>query len=303
MDCIGHDDIIDFFDTARTAGRLHHAYLFVGRRGLGKYHLATQIAADVFGQSVDKLATNPDIFLLSRGIHEKTGKTKKNISIDDVAELRHFLQSRPFVHKNKIAIVDGADLLSAGAMNSLLKTLEEPRGDVHIFLIVESEDALLETIRSRCHTIYFHAVDDETLISYALGAGQSEETAREMARHAAGLPGRMVEWVAEEASYNRYTQEVSRYQSLIGVPLYEQLAQVEELFTKKEDHIAARSALLEILDIWLETLYRSYHSSQTALSYDIVETYQALLQAKSQLTKNIHPRLLIEHILLTLSHP
>ena len=134
-DIIGHKDILTFFDSATKAGHLHHAYLFVGRPQLGKRTVAEHITKQLFG-SDKPLHINPDFFFLKRGIHEKTGKTKKHISIEDVQGLQQFLRGKPFLHKKKVAIIDDAHLLSIGAMNALLKTLEEPRGDATIFLIV-----------------------------------------------------------------------------------------------------------------------------------------------------------------------
>lgn len=303
MNIIGHKDILAFFEKATAAGRLHHAYLFVGRAELGKRTVAAHIARQQFGNDTQSLVTNPDFFLLERGVDTKTGKTKKNISIERVHELRHFLQGKPFLHKKKIAIVDTAELLSRSAMNALLKTLEEPRGDTIIFLIATDEHALLETIRSRCQTLYFHPVSAAEIESYIVSIGVDAELASTMARHATGLPGRAVEWANDPDAYTQYIKEADRWNQFIGKSFHKQLALVDELFGKKEDHIASRATLIQTLDTWQQVFRDTYTDSDSASDarYDIVRTYDAIEQAKKGLTQNVHPRMLVEHILLTLS--
>jgi len=303
MHIIGHTDILTFFKKSAAAQKMHHAYLFVGREKLGKRTVAEYIARQQFGDDAKTLTTNPDFFYLERGLDAKTGKTKKNISIEQVHELRHFLQGKPFLHKKKIAVINDAELLSRGAMNALLKTLEEPRGDAMIMLIATDEQALLETIRSRCQTIYFYAVKTDDIESALVSMNIDASLATAMARDAYGVPGCALSWAEEPDAYAWYSAEVERCKKLLGKPLHAQLALVEDLFGKKDDHIATRATLVQVLDIWLEVWRRTYtqETSATEARYDIVQTYDAIQEAKKGLTKNVHPRMLIEHILLTLS--
>ena len=303
MNIVGHADILNFFEKATQAGHLHHAYLFVGREGVGKRTVAQQITMQLFGQVDKPLHTNPDFFSLERGMNEKTGKTNKHVSIDQVHELRHFLQGKPFLHKQKVAIINDAELLSRGAMNALLKTLEEPRGHATVFLIASDEQALLETIRSRCQTLYFHPVSEENIYQDLLSLYIDDALAQSIARDASGCPGLARAWVEEPDRYAWYQAEVERCQALFGKPFHAQLALVEDLFGKKEDHIATRTTLGQILDIWQTVLREHYtHPSSASRSrYDIVQTTDAILSAKKGLLQNVHPRMLVENILLTIS--
>ena len=299
-DIIGHKDILMFFDKATSSGHLHHAYLFVGRPKLGKRTVAEYITKQLFG-SEKTLHTNPDFFFLARGIHEKTGKTKKHISIEDVQGLQQFLRGKPFLHKKKVAIIDDAHLLSMGAMNALLKTLEEPRGEATVFLIAENESTLLETIRSRCQILYFYPVGIQHIETAFLHKHIDPSLASAMASVSGGYPGKALVWAEDPEQYEWYQKEILRCQSLFGKSLYQQLAIVEDLFAKKYDHIGARSELLIILDIWLGCLRDSYTQSTSASlqKCDIVDAYRAIHRAKKELLANVHPRLLIEHVLLT----
>jgi len=304
MHTIGHKDILQFFEKAITIGRLHHAYLFVGRSQLGKRTIAEYIAKQLFNASEKSLVTNPDFFFLQRGVDEKTGKTKKHISIEQVHELRHFLQGKPFFHKKKVAIINDAELLNRSAMNALLKTLEEPRGDTTVFLIATDELALLETIRSRCQSIYFYPVSTEIIDTFLQSTGIDVNVTKAMARHASGLPGRAIDWADDVEKYEWYLKERERFQGLFGQPLYKQTASVEDLFGKKEDHIETRTTLRDILDIWQLVIRDDYtqYDSNFEVRYDIVSTYNAILEAKKGLLQNVHPRMLIEQVLLTISH-
>jgi DNA polymerase-3 subunit delta' len=303
MNIVGHADILHFFEQATQAGHLHHAYLFVGREQIGKRTVAEMIARQLFGTTDNVLHTNPDFFFLERGLNEKTGKTQKNISVDQVQTLRHFLQGKPFLYTKKVAIINDAELLSRGAMNALLKTLEEPRGHATVFLITSDAHALLDTIRSRCQTLYFHPVAEADIYQDLLTLNIDEHLARTMAYDASGCPGRARGWVADPDAYAWYRAEIARCESLFGKPLHAQLALVEDLFGKKEDHIATRTTLGQILDIWLLVVRDRYthQSSESRSSYDIVQTSDAIVRAQKGLLQNINPRMLIESILLTIS--
>lgn len=302
MNIIGHKDILAFFEKATTVGRIHHAYLFVGKSNLGKRTVAEFLARQFFGQPEKSLTNNPDFFLMERGLDEKTGKMKKHISIEQARDFIKFFQGKPFLHKKKVAIIDNAELLNISAMNALLKTLEEPRGDVVIFLIASDESLLLETIRSRCQIVYFHPVEIDIIREYLLYLDIDADIAEAMAIRALGLPGRAIVWAEDMEQYELHEKEIARYKSLYGKPLYKKLLQIEDLFGKKEEHIATRATLLDVLDIWQSTLKEIYASADSVFfgKYDIVSTYNAILEAKKGLKQNVHPRLLIEKVLFTI---
>jgi len=229
MNIIGHKDILTFFEKAIAAGRLHHAYLFVGSEGLGKQTIARHLAAQLFDVDVEALETQPDFFFLEQAINEKTGKTKKNIAIEQVHELRHFFQGKPLLKTRKIAIINSADRMSIGAMNALLKTLEEPRGDAMIFLIAKDESGILPTIQSRCQRLYFHPVSQSDVAAYVKSTDLDESIQREMVTASVGIPGRVISWIEDMEVYNDYKKEIVRCESLLGVPLYKKLVLQQEM--------------------------------------------------------------------------
>ena len=160
-DIIGHENILDFFEKVIQNDNLSHAYCFVGPNHVGKRAVAQQLAAQVLGLESSKLRISPDFSVVEQSINEKTEKLRKDISIDQVRVLIKHLQQSSFVKDGyKVAVIDQVDLLSLGAANALLKTLEEPRKKTLLFLVTASDEKLLPTIKSRCQVINFLPVSE-----------------------------------------------------------------------------------------------------------------------------------------------
>ena len=150
-------------------GELHHAIILHGPSPDALRTIATGIARalnclnsstgdDCLScQRVDR-QTHPDVHWI------EVSAERKNISVDQIRELVAEATLRPYEGRNQVFVIDRAETLSAGASNSLLKTLEEPSRDTHFVLMTRSADLLLPTIRSRSQSIHVAAdvaVDDQ----------------------------------------------------------------------------------------------------------------------------------------------
>ncbi len=302
MPLIGHTQILEYFDKVIARDALSHAYLFVGPQQIGKETMARHLASKLFDIPKEKLDTQPDFFVIQQTQDEKTGKTKRDISIDQIRELTQFLSQSPMLKTRKVAIIDGAEKLSIGAANAMLKTLEEPRGNTHLFLLTINEEDVPATVQSRCQTITFHPISEMTLEIALAERGASAEDASLFAKEAQGKPGLALTWLQDREAYTTYEHETQRFFGLLGTPFHAKLQAVEALFGKKEDHIAARQNLMQVLGVWQAACAAVVHGKSPARmpKENLLAMYQELVKAQSQLEENIHPRLLVEHILLAL---
>ncbi len=158
-----------------------HAYCFVGPNGVGKRAAARYLAAKLLKVKEEALNSHPDFYHAGRSEEEKTGKLKKDISIDQVRELSARLQNKPWLGGYQAAILEDAELLSASAGNALLKILEEPAAKSALFLIATDDGELLPTIRSRCQLIYFHMVETDKIAEALKKEGCPAKIAEEAA--------------------------------------------------------------------------------------------------------------------------
>jgi DNA polymerase-3 subunit delta' len=160
-----------------SSGRLAHAWLLTGPRGVGKATLAYRFAryllaskgegSGLFGDEPATLAmapsdpvfrrvasgAHPDLRRIARGINPKTGKLRSEIVIDDIREAVAFLRLTPSEGGWRVVIVDGAEDMNRNAANALLKVLEEPPPQAVLLLVCHAPGRLLPTIRSRCRRL------------------------------------------------------------------------------------------------------------------------------------------------------
>ena len=151
--------LLDRFAQALDQGRLPHATLMHGERGVGKRQLAERIAALLVCDRRTAGTREPcgqcrQCQLVAGESHPdiRTYQPEKSrmVRIDQVRALSQFAVASPQVAGVKVAIVDRADQLNINAANALLKTLEEPAQDVVLLLLQETGRPVLPTIRSRC---------------------------------------------------------------------------------------------------------------------------------------------------------
>lgn len=184
---IGHGDKIAFLTEALAEGRMHHALLFEGPQGIGKATLAFHLAGHLLaksGSAAGDLAMpdyhhpvwrqiaggmHPAVLHINRPFDQKTGKFRTAITVEEIRRVTHFLTRTAHDGAWRIVIVDPADDMNRNAANALLKTLEEPPAKALFILISHSAGRLLPTIRSRCQSLTFKALDDQELAA-ALGA-------------------------------------------------------------------------------------------------------------------------------------
>lgn len=151
--------VMERFAQALDQGRLPHATLVHGERGVGKRRLAESIAALLVCEQRTAGVLQPcgecrQCQLVAGEFHPDIQiyqpQKSRMVKIDQVRALSEYAAESPKVARFKVAIVDRADQLNINAANALLKTLEEPAADVVLLLLQETGRPVLPTIRSRC---------------------------------------------------------------------------------------------------------------------------------------------------------
>lgn len=231
---LGQPRALATLQAALNAGRVHHAWIFHGPFGVGKFTTAlefakvlldpdasTDLAGNISTDPASKTASlidrnaHPDLHIIRKemalesSVQQVREKKLTNIPIDLLRELmiggitgdgkyhdaRAFLTSK--LGHGKVFIIDEAELLAHGQMeaqNALLKTLEEPPANTHLILVTTQEDRLLPTIRSRCQRVPFYPLDEG-----AMEAWVEREVKREDSP-LASLSKDALNWVMEFAA-------------------------------------------------------------------------------------------------------
>lgn len=303
MEIVGHRAIIDYFEHLRSTGTFHHAYCFSGPAHVGKATFAQLLASQMLSVSLEKLPLHPDFLYVGQEINEETGKLKKDISVDQIEKIVQKVSFAPIMNEYNIIIIDGAEKMNIQGSNALLKTLEEPSTKTLFFLIVENEDDLLSTIRSRVHSIHFYRVNTEEVKAALNVSGLDEREKEKLAELSLGLPGRALDFAKNPENFQEYVSEVERFYSLFGCPFFEKMQKVESLFKEKENHIAGREKLKDVLHIWQTCIHDMVQGKYTDIHIDkkqLIFIYNSIEKTFVSIGQNVHPRLLVENILLSL---
>jgi DNA polymerase III subunit delta' len=154
-------------ERAVSTGRLHHAYLFAGLEGVGKFQVAWSLTAllnctarheDSFAPACGQCSScrktlsrqHPDlIFVAPEG---------RNIKISQVRAIQKEAMSAPYEARFRVVLIDDAHTMTEEAANALLKTLEEPSTRMRMILVTDQPHRLLDTIISRCQLLRFGAL-------------------------------------------------------------------------------------------------------------------------------------------------
>lgn len=167
-DVKGQDHIVTTLTNQIKANRIGHAYLFCGTRGTGKTTVAKILAKavncehPVNGSPCNECA-------MCKAIQAGTAMNvieidaASNNGVDNIREIREEVAYRPTEGKYKVYIIDEVHMLSTGAFNALLKTLEEPPSYVIFILATTEAHKIPITILSRCQRYDFHRISIDTI--------------------------------------------------------------------------------------------------------------------------------------------
>jgi DNA polymerase-3 subunit delta' len=230
-DLLGQFDAETQFLNSFNSGRVPHAWLICGPKGVGKSTLAYRIARYVlnnggnvndaqslFGDGFSKsdttsLATDiedpvcrrvisgshADCLSIQRTFDVKTGKRRKEITVNEVRAVGSFLSMTPGEGGWRVIIIDSADDMNTNAANAVLKVLEEPPKRALLLLISHNPGRLLPTVRSRCRRLVLKSLSEECIFELLkqFCPNMLEEDAKELASISDGSIGRAMSLSSE----------------------------------------------------------------------------------------------------------
>ncbi len=183
-DVIGQQHVARTLKNAVRQGRVAHAYLFCGSRGVGKTSMARILAAALNCEDgptetpcgrcdhCRRIAVGDDLDVM-----EIDGAS--NRGIDEVRELRQNAKISPAHSRFKIYYIDEVHMLTSQAFNALLKTLEEPPPHVKFIFSTTDPQQLPDTVKSRCQRFDFRRISDAEIIKHLQQICSKEELATE----------------------------------------------------------------------------------------------------------------------------
>ncbi len=346
-DVVGQRHVTQTLQNAIRRERIPHALLFIGSRGIGKTSCARILAKALNCQSETKPVPTPceectSCLSINQGnavdVFEIDGAS--NNGVEQVRELRESTRFQPGISRFKIYIIDEVHMLSVGAFNALLKTLEEPPPHVKFIFATTEPHKIPDTIISRCQRFDFKRIRSVDIVDALEKICQAESVIAEraalehVAREAQGgmrdslsLLDQLISFCGEEITESK-TRDIfglsSREMmlSLIGATLRQDAAEVINLLG---DHAEAgadlkrlSAELLELLrDLMVikvhsephkvlsvppSELEAMIHAAQDLQVGAIHHVFQTLIQRADEIQRSAYPKLVLEMALMQMCH-
>ena len=345
-DVVGQEHIIKTLKNQIENGNVGHAYLFCGTRGTGKTSTAKIFARAV--NCIDSVNEEPcnecevckDI--LNDNIMDVIEiDAASNNSVDDVREIRENVKYTPAKCKYKVYIIDEVHMLSQGAFNALLKTLEEPPSYVIFILATTEPHKIPATILSRCQRFDFKRVTVQDMSSRMkeicedVNIDVDERALNLIARNSQGALRDALSILDQCMSFSDDKIEYKDVVDLLGTVNIEQLFEMAEYVIKEDtkkcleilnefviwgkdiknliddliDHFRnlmickVSTELDEIISLPEETIEQLKAQSSLIETNDIIRILNILSETQDNIKSSSNPRVLAEVSIMKLSQP
>lgn len=230
---VGQEAVVRALSSALSTGRLHHAYLFTGTRGIGKTTVSRILAkslnctgADgrggVTAQPCGQCSACREIDA-DRYVDYVELDAASNRSIDEIRDLLERAAYKPTVGRYKVFMIDEAHQLTKDAFNALLKTLEEPPEYLKFVLATTDPDKMLPTVLSRCLQFNLRPMTPETVqehlaqVLQAEGVPYEDEALSLLGRAARGSMRDALSLTDQALAYGQGRLEAAGVRAMIGV--------------------------------------------------------------------------------------
>ncbi len=262
----GHEAPLAALMDAYASGRMPHAWILAGARGIGKATLAYHFARRLLSRAIDAplpeesavfrriaAGSHADLLTLEPLYDEKKEERRQEISVDQARSVASFLSLKSAESDWRVVIVDSADALNTNAANAILKTLEEPGARALLLLIAHNPSRLLPTIRSRCRFLHVPQLNAEEYMQVMRHAapGMEEKKMRTLGAFSRYAPGVALEF-EQYGALEHYTAIVALMGRLPGAPA-ERIQAFSAQFGGKQAHANWR-IMAQAFALFLERL-------------------------------------------------
>ncbi len=317
-DVVGQQHIVTTLRQAAEAGKLAHAYLFAGTRGTGKTSMARILAKMLLTEGMTDEALKKQI---DQAVEDGTIvdlieiDAASNTGVDNIRDLIEKIQFTPVVASAKVYIIDEVHMLSKGAFNALLKTLEEPPPYAYFILATTELHKIPATIQSRCQRFLFRRIDEHDIagrlrfVADAEGIKADSDALLAIAHHAQGgmrdalslldqlrsLPAITINDVRERIGETGF-QHVERVMTAIETG--DRSAILGVIRELEDTGVAFETFIRLMLDAVRNKLHQAVSEKKSTAHLEPL--LSALLQAARDLRASALPALTLESALLSL---
>ena len=297
-----------------SGSSVSHAYILEGPKGSGKHTAALEIIASLVCftrndsesplplpchecPACKKIFNNHYVDIIYIDNNDKT-----TLGVDQIRKIKDTLYTSPNEGSKKFYIIENAHLMTDEAQNALLLSLEEPPSFVMFFLLCESSDNLLDTIKSRAHIIKMELFKEEDIVSYVTeryGSSYDENMIKKASQNSFGTIGRTISYLENpnNPEYEIQNLAISFVENWMEHTLSETLAFVSnDIIAKK----MTKNEICSMLDYSLNKIGSSMTSSNTSkqLVKKMLKIVNAINIAKEQILSNCNQMVVLYSMVL-----